>query len=172
MLREDIARNVLIARKVLGYNHEQLCSLTDLTRPIISKIESGSGNVTLKTIGKIKNKLRISNEMLIMSEYRFNQFQKLLKQSFQKEKVFLSELIIAPKMWKKLLECSGDNSKHNCIQVAKMCSEIIKNNYEVDKINMNVNIVLGATLGVIFQKDGFMSGLEFGAWLGGILKQD
>ena len=172
MIKDDISRNILISRKILGYKHEDLCLKTGLTRPIISKVESGRGNPTIDTIIKIRNELKISSEMLIMSEMRFNHYLHLLKPLFQKEKMLLSELMIDPQMWKKLLKCSGDSGKLNCGKVAKMCSEVIQNNYEVDLNNLDVNIVLGATLGVIFQEDGFMSGLEFGAWLGGILNQN
>ena len=63
------------------------------------------------------------------------------------------------------LKISGSDDKITQSKIAKICFEVLKLNYEILEGEFN-NIVLGASLGVIFQKDGFKEGLEFGAWLG------
>ena len=74
--------------------------------------------------------------------------------------------LIDEKSWKKLLRYSGSEEKRNISIVSKLIGDIIRTNlYQYEEHSLP-NIMLGASLGVIFQEDGFRKGLEFGAWLG------
>jgi transcriptional regulator with XRE-family HTH domain len=165
----DIGRNLQIVRKSLRLSHNELVALTGLTRPILSTIENASANPTLETLVKISSALNISNDMLIMSKIKFEILQKNLKSVFEKERNELFDFHILPKSWNNLMQFSGNDSKANCSKVAKICFEIINQNSTNFSESQN-NMVLGATLGIIFQEDGFKHGLEFGAWLGDKLK--
>jgi transcriptional regulator with XRE-family HTH domain len=167
--KSDIGRNLLIVRKSLKLSQTELVTLAGLTRPILSTIENTSANPTLETLVKISSTLNLSIDLLMMSKIKFEKFQIILKSVFEKEKSELFDYHISPKSWNKLMQYSGDDSKDNCSKVARICSEIISENNTNSSESQN-NMVLGATLGIIFQKDGFKHGLEFGAWLGDKLK--
>ena len=164
----DIGRNLLIIRKAQKISHSELVGITGLTRPILSTIENASANPTLETLLKLSSALNISNDMLFMSKDKFEQLKFLLKDLFGREKTNQFEYYIPPRSWKMLMQYSGDETKKNCSRVAKICAEIVHQNN--GKSGTQNNMILGATLGVIFQDDGFKYGLEFGAWLGNKLK--
>lgn len=65
MFQVDFGNNVKEARKAMAFSQEQLSSLTGIERGQISKIESGLVNVTLGTIEKLSNALRITPQKLI-----------------------------------------------------------------------------------------------------------
>ena len=164
--RFDLGRNLLICRKALGLSHLELVSHTGLTRPIVSTIENGTANPTLETILKISTFVNINIDMLLMSEFRFNQLKKLLKSTFEREKYDMHDIHIAENEWKLLLNLSGNASNKNCGKIAKICQKIISSNYTELSSFKKREMVLLATLGIAFQKDGFKNGLEFGVWLG------
>jgi len=169
-LKSDIGRNLLIVRKSLKLSHTELVGVTGLTRPILSTIENATANPTLETLVKLSSALNISNDMLIMSKIRFVGLKTIMKSVFEREKQQLFDFLIPHKSWKILMEYSGDETKKNCSRVAKICSGIIDQNFNEILIDSRSNMILGASLGVIFQEDGFKHGLEFGAWLGSKLK--
>lgn len=164
--KEDIARNVFLARKVCGYNHIELVEICGITRPILSGIENSSANPTLNSLIKLCSSLNLSLDMLIISRPKFEKCMQLLKNPFEKERLDEFDLLISQRSWKLLMKFSGDESKKHSGKVAKICSEIILHNFTDLESKYFANMTLGATLGVIFQKDGFKYGLEFGAWLG------
>lgn len=163
--KDTISRNIFLIRKAVGLSHEKLCELTGLTRPILSSIENRSGNPTIETLIKISSALNISIDMLFMSRTKFILLKSLLKSSYEIEKQHQIDFLVPDKYWKLLLKISGSDDKITQSKIAKICFEVLKLNYEILEGKFN-NIVLGASLGVIFQKDGFKEGLEFGAWLG------
>lgn len=167
----EISRNVFIARKALGYNHNDLVRLAGLTRPILSQVENATANPTLETLAKICYALNISLDMLFVTESSFLNLQRALKPEFDRRKAEHFDFTISSKLWKLLLVHSGDDSRKNCSKIAKACAEIIYNSSTNINKSQN-NIVLGAALGVIFQQDGFVFGLEFGAWFGNKLKDN
>ena len=163
--KDTISRNCFLLRKAINLSHEKLCELTGLTRPILSSIENRNGNPTIETLMKISAALNISANMFFMSRSKFILLQSLLKSSFEIEKQHQIDLLIPDKYWKLLIKISGSDGKNIQGKIAKVCFEVLRLNYDNQRGEFN-NIVLGASLGVIFQKDGFKEGLEFGAWLG------
>lgn len=169
-IKSDIGRNQLIVRKAMGISHIELVSITGLTRPILSKIENSTANPTLDTLIKLSKALNISYDILIMSKTKFELLKDISKIVYEQEKEEMFDFLLSDKTWKILMEYSGDETKKNCTKVAKICAQIITQNITPDFIDQKNSMILGATLGVIFQKDGFKTGLEFGAWLGSKLK--
>ena len=165
IFKEDLARNIFIIRKALGYNHNELCELTGLTRPILSSIENQSGNPTIETLLKIANALKINPDMMFMSYEKLEKLKNLLRSTYETEMKNQLELYLSDKQWKILLTHSGVSEKKSISIISKVCYQIIKHNYLISNVNFN-NVVLGAGLGVVLQKDGFKEGLLFGAWLG------
>ena len=163
--KDTISKNIFLIRKAVGVSHEKLCELTGLTRPILSSIENRSGNPTIETLIKISSALNISIDMLFISRSKFISLKSLLKSSYEIEKQHQVDFLLPERSWKTLLKISGSDDKIIQSKIAKICFEVLKLNYEILEGKFN-NIVLGASLGVIFQKDGFKEGLEFGAWLG------
>ncbi len=163
--KENISRNIFLIRKALGLSHNKLCELTGLTRPILSSIENLSGNPTIETLSKISVALNISTDMLHMSRAKFLKLKSLLKSSYEIEKQHEIGFLVPEKYWKLLIKYSGSENRSNKNKVAKISYEILNLNYDILSDEFN-NMVLGASLGIIFQKDGFKEGLEFGAWLG------
>ncbi|MCB0731327.1 MAG: helix-turn-helix transcriptional regulator [Ignavibacteriae bacterium] len=162
--KKDIGRNLLIVRKAQNVSHLELVKQSGLTRPIISTIENGSANPTFESLIKLSSSLNVNLEMLLLSKTKFEILKKELFSCFEKDSNSTSNLIIPEKYWKNLLLMSGDETAKNAVKVSKIIFEILKlNNIESRFIG---NIILGATLGVIFQKDGFEKGLNFGIWLG------
>jgi transcriptional regulator with XRE-family HTH domain len=158
----ELARNVIVSRKSLGLNHIELAEKCGLTRPIISSIENATGNPTINTIAKLSNVLNVSTELLFISKLKYINLQNLLRSSYLKDDSNHFDFIITEKDWKFLIENSGNEEKTNSGKVAKTVSSIIRANLG----EMNNTICLLATLGIIFQQDGFKYGLNFGAWLG------
>ncbi len=167
--KDNISRNIFLIRKALGINHEMLCKLTGLTRPILSSLENSTGNPTIETLIKISTALNISVEMLFMSKSKFIELKLLLRPVYEIQKQHEIELFIPDQYWKSLLKISGSDEKNIQAKIAKICNEILRLNYDVktDKFN---NMLLGAVLGIVYQNDGFENGLLFGAWLGEKLK--
>lgn len=163
--KNNLSRNIFLIRKALGINHEKLCEFTGLTRPILSSIENSTGNPTLETITKISSALNISIDLLFMSKSKFFELKSLLKSSYEIKKLNEIDFLIPEQYWKLLLKISGSEDKNTQTKIAKICFEVLRLNYDFKAHEFN-NIILGASLGVIFQKDGFNEGLEFGAWLG------
>jgi transcriptional regulator with XRE-family HTH domain len=169
MTKEDLARNIYISRKALQLNHEKLVELTGITRPILSGIENKSANPTLDSLLKLQNSLKISFDMMFISEAKFKELKELLKLQFE-TKSLEYEVLISEESWKTLIKYSGSSEKQNLNKVAKICGEIVRINFGHINVDLLPNMMLGASLGVIFQQDGFKSGLEFGAWLGNQLR--
>lgn len=164
-IKKDVGRNLLLIRKALNLSHLDLVSTTGLTRPILSTIENGSANPTMQTLIKLSSALNISFDMVFMSEQKFNKLMRLLKDRFANERYPDFDFHISPKFWKLLIKYSGNDVKSNYSRTSKICSAVIKQNFN-PSIDDENNMILGASLGVLFQKDGFKYGLEFGAWLG------
>jgi transcriptional regulator with XRE-family HTH domain len=167
--KNNLSRNIFLIRKGLDINHENLCALTGLTRPILSSIENSSGNPTIETLIKISTALNISVEMLFMSKLKFNELKLLLKSSYEINKQNEIGFLIPGQYWKLLLKNSGSEDKNTQAKIAKICYEILRLNYDVEADEFN-NMLLGAILGVVYQNDGFENGLRFGTWLGDKLK--
>ena len=168
-LKTAIGLNLFIARKTLGMNHIDLVNLTGVTRPIISSIENGSSNPTLDSILKLSKALQISDEMLTMTDIKFNSLHGLLKQTFANYILYESPMHIPKSEWNFLNKYYDADLKKYAGKIAKVCREIIQLNHPDNKMELQ-NSMLGATLGVVYQKDGFKDGLLFGAWLGNKLK--
>lgn len=165
-LKMELARNIFIIRKALGYNHFDLVKLSGLTRPVLSSIENASGNPTLDTLLKLSNSLKIDVKFLLMTIMEFESLKGLLKESFQKGNKAEDYFIIPEKTWGELLRLSGTEIKSEQGRIAIICKNLVDLNLPgLDSFNRN-KIILLSSLGVIFQKDGFQFGLEFGAWLG------
>lgn len=165
-IKSDLGRNLFILRKALGYNHFDLVKLTGLTRPILSNIENSVGNPTFDSLLKISNSLKTDINFLLISQYKYESLQTILKDNFLQQHKDEDKFIISDKTWRKLLDLSGSEQKNEQGKIAMLCKEVIDQNIN-DWSNINrSNIILLASLGVIFQKDGFQFGLEFGAWLG------
>ena len=165
-IKSDIGLNLFIARKALQLSHLDLVELTGLTRPIISTIENGTANPTLTSIIKLSSNLFISNDMLMMTGTKFEVLQKLLKQSFANYMLHESELYVPKKLWNNLIKYSAADSRNKIGKIAHNCRDILSINLPDQDKSSSQNMILGATLGVIYQSDGFNTGLNFGAWLG------
>ena len=169
-LKTAIGLNLFISRKALGINHIDLVKLTGVTRPIISSIENGNSNPTLDSILKLSKALQISDEMLTMTDIKFNSLNVLLKQAFANYIMHESPMHIPKIEWNFLNNYYDADVKKYGGKVAQVCREIIQINLpNINKIELQ-NCILGATLGVVYQNDGFENGLLFGAWLGNKLK--
>lgn len=165
-LKMELARNMFIVRKALGYNHFDLVKLSGLTRPVLSSIENASGNPTLDTLLKLSDSMEIDVKFLLMTKMEFESLKGLLKESFQKENRAEDHFIIPEKIWGELLRLSGTEIKLEQGRIAIICKDLVEINLPgLNSFNRN-KITLFASLGVIFQQDGFQLGLEFGAWLG------
>lgn len=162
----EVSRNLYLARICNNFNQIDLVNKSGLTRPIISGIENGIANPTLDTILKLSNTLNINIESLFLSEKKYFKLKKLLRSEFEKSKRTGFELYIPDDIWKKLMKFSNDIHKNNYKNIAGLCNQVIKLNFQSTQDNVLIQITFNSTLGVIFQKDGFLFGIEFGAWLG------
>ena len=169
-LKIEIGRNIFIARKTLRINHIDMVKLTGVTRPIISSIENGTSNPTIDTILKLSKALNISDEMLTMTQIKFNTLYGLLKQTFSNYILQEGEIYIPESKWNHLNKYYDDDTKKYSGNIARVCGEILQLNYPKADVLELQNSLLGAVLGILFQKDGFKDGLLFGAWLGNKLK--
>lgn len=59
-LEYQIARNIINKRKSLGLTQQELAELTNKQQSVISRIESGDCNVTIKTLAEIATALGTS----------------------------------------------------------------------------------------------------------------
>lgn len=166
VIKGELGRNLFIARKAFGLSHIELVKSTGLTRPVISTIENGTSNATLGSILKLSTFLCISNDMLTLTEKKFKTLQRLLRQSFTNYMLSETELYVPKKEWNNLLKYSEVESRRDIGKIAHICKNIITINYPNEEKSAYQNMILGAALGVIYQSDGFNTGLNFGTWLG------
>ncbi|MBK8944507.1 MAG: helix-turn-helix transcriptional regulator [Ignavibacteriae bacterium] len=165
-IKEEIALIIFVARKSINLNHEDLLKLTKITRPILSTIESGTANPTLDSLLKLKSALQINDEFFLMNKQRFYSLKNLLKSNYSNFLVSSGKLLINEKDWKMLIKLSDDYTKPSYSKIAKICKEIVVMNINSQDEFMIQNATIGATLGVIYQIDGFEDNLNFGYWLG------
>ncbi|MCW8848500.1 MAG: helix-turn-helix transcriptional regulator, partial [Melioribacteraceae bacterium] len=166
----EIGLNIFIARKTLGINHVDLVKMTSVTRPIISSIEKGSSNPTFDSILKLSKALQISDEMLTMTQIKYNILNGLLKQTYANYIIHKGQMHIPKTQWSFLNKYYDADVKKYSGKVAQVCRQVIQINHpNTNKMELQ-NIMLGAVLGVVYQNDGFENGLLFGAWLGNKLK--
>lgn len=165
-MKNELGRNFYIMRKALGYSHFDIVNRTGLTRPILSSIENASGNPTFDTLLKLSNSLEISIKVLLFTKSEFESLKVLLKDSFTKENNNVNRFIIDEKIWRELLQLSGTKKKSEQGRIAVICKNLIDQNLPELDSEIRNKVILFSILGVIFQKDGFQFGLEFGVWLG------
>ncbi len=166
IVKTDISLIIFLARKSLGYNHEDLYKLTGITRPILSTIENGTANPTLDSLLKLKFALRIYNEFVLMNKKMFTQFKTVMKTNFSNYLLSNGKLMISEKDWKLLTELSDDYKKPSYAKIVKICRRIVETNLNSADEKLIQNSAIGAALGVIYQPDGFEDNLNFGFWLG------
>ena len=168
-IKNNLALNAYIARKCLGYNHNELASISGLTRPVLSGIENAAVNPTLETLIKLSVSLDLDLDLLFLSRQRFDKYMELMKFEFDTAKLNVYEIVISEENWKKLLKLSVNKEKSTYRHVIKCISETVKFNFpEIDQ-NLKNRMVYTGTLGFIYQQDGFKLGVEFGIWLAGHL---
>ncbi|MBK7105002.1 MAG: helix-turn-helix transcriptional regulator [Ignavibacteriae bacterium] len=165
-IKEDIALIIFIARKSLNYNHEHLLKLTKITRPVLSTIENGTANPTLDSLLKLKTALKISDEFILMNKLRFYSLKNLLKSNYSNYLINNGKLLINEKDWRILSKLSDDYTKPSYSKIVKICRRIVETNLNLMDEQLIQNCTIGASLGVIFQSDGFEDNLNFGFWLG------
>ncbi len=165
-IKKDLSLIFFVARKTLSYKHEELVSKTELTRPIISAIENGSGNPTIDSILKLKSVLLISNDFLLMNKSKFQTLRSKLKKNYSSYLMNNSKLHVTEKDWKMLFKLSDDYTKPTYSKIIKICRRIVEVNLNNEDEFIIQNAIIGASLGVIFQTDGFEDNMNFGFWLG------
>jgi transcriptional regulator with XRE-family HTH domain len=145
-------------------NHLELVEISGITRPILSGIENATINPTLETILKVSESLEIEIDLLFINKNRFNSIQKMLKNEYEKAKFDHYELIISEQLWKKLLKLSELKNRRNYRRVIECINEIVNFNYPDHNTIIKKKMIYLATLGYLFQDDGFLSGMQFGIW--------
>ena len=165
-IKKDIALVIFIARKSLNNTHEELVSKTGITRPILSAIENVSGNPTIDSILKVKAVLLIGNDFLLMNKSKFQSLRNKLKNNYSNYLLNNSKLHITEKNWKMLLKLSDDYTKPQYSKIINICRRIVEVNLNTNDEFLIQNSTIGASMGVIFQTDGFEDNLNFGFWLG------
>lgn len=169
-IKDQIALIIFIARKALNYNHEELAKITNITRPVLSTIESGSSNPTLVSLLKLKNALLISNELFMMNKQRFYLLKNLMKSNYSNYLMNYGKLHVNEIDWKILSKLSEEYKRTSYSKIVKICKRIVEmNNNSKDEFLIQ-NAIIGSVLGVIFQTDGFEDSLNFGYWLGSNLQ--
>lgn len=68
-----LARNMIKRRKKLGMTQSELAKLLNTTQSVVSRIEAGNSNVTLKTLGDIAKALDTNVNNLIADESSNNE---------------------------------------------------------------------------------------------------
>jgi transcriptional regulator with XRE-family HTH domain len=164
--KDNLALIIFVARKSANINHIDLVEKTGITRPILSAIENGSGNPTLDSILKLKSFLKVNDEFLTMSKFRFHSLKTELKTNYSNYLLNNSKLHIAHEDWKHLLKLSDDYIKPSYSKIVKICRRIVETNLNSTDYILIQSATIGASLGVIFQTDGFEDNLNFGFWLG------
>jgi len=165
-IKKDLSLIFFVARKSLNYKHEELVIKTGVTRPILSAVENGNGNPTIDSILKLKNILLISNDFLLMNKSKFQSLKTELKNNYSNYLLDNSKLHIIEKDWKMLFKLSGDYTKPSFSKIIKICRRIVNVNLNFADEFITQNATIGASLGIIFQTDGFEDNMNFGFWLG------
>lgn len=165
-LKKNIALVLFLARKSLGYNHLDLVKITNITRPIISTIENGSANPTLDSLITLKSALGLSDELFLMNQDKFSNYKKELKINYSNYLLKNSKLHISENFWNQLLKLSDEINKPGYGKIVKICRSIVEANLNSSDEYIIQNSTVGASLGVIFQQDGFEDNLNFGFWFG------
>jgi len=166
LIKNDISLVIFLARKSLGHNHEELFILTGITRPILSTIENGSANPTLDSLLKLKFTLKINDEFIFMNKKRFFTLKNVMKPNYSNYLLSNGKLLINEKDGKILRRYSDDYTKPSYSKIVKICREIVEKNTNSTEEYLVQNSTIGASLGVIYQVDGFEDSLNFGFWLG------
>ena len=163
--KTNLSLNTFIARKCMGYNHNELVKKSGLTRPVLSGIENAAINPTLETLIKLSVSLNIGLERLFLNQQGFEKIRNLLKLEFEKSKLHNYGIIIPDKHWRNLLKLSTKKQRSNYRHVIESIDEIVEYNYPGIDITLKKKMIYIATLGFIYQEDGFQFGIEFGIWL-------
>jgi DNA adenine methylase len=106
MLQIDFGNNVKEARKNMDFSQEQLSLITGIERGQISKIESGQINVTLETIERLSNALKVTPKNLI-PDVLFSFKEKMhpfVKWAGGKTQILTKIKSLLPKEWNRYFE--------------------------------------------------------------------
>jgi len=164
-LKEDLARNFFVARKCRALNHGKLMELSGFTRPVFSGIENSAVNPTFETLGKLANILGIDLDLLLISKSRFEKLQNLLRSEFERNKMIQFEMVFSESLWRRLMSLSENKIKNNYRKIIDCNHEVVNFNFPDLSYNSKNVMVYCATLGFIFQENGFKEGIEFGIWI-------
>ena len=111
----DTGKRLKKLRESLGYTHEKMAEVLEVSVTLYKKMEKGSYNISVKTLRRLKEKFNVSIDYIMFGEQiSFNHIWMLMQSSQNSVKLKLLLRLLAY-FQKDCRECFVEKSRMKCI---------------------------------------------------------